>query len=81
MCIPICISGIFSTTGSVYVSEMSPNHLRGRLGVVLTFFTSGGLLTGVVIAGLFSVDTKFAYKYGWRFEHFIRERENVAIIS
>ena len=55
------------------MSEMSPSHLRGRLGVVINFFTAGGLLTGVVTAGLFSVDTKFAYTYGWRFEYIIRE--------
>ena len=58
--------GLFSTTGSVYLSEMSPTHLRGRLGVALNLFTAGGLLTGVIIAGLFSMDTKFAHTYGWR---------------
>ena len=59
-------TGLFSTTGSVYLSEMSPTHLRGRLGVALNLFTAGGLLTGVIIAGLFSMDTKFAHTYGWR---------------
>ena len=74
----MCITtGLFSTTGSIYVSEMSPSHLRGRLGVIVNFFTAGGLLTGVIIAGLFSVDTKFAYIYGWRFDYCIIIRESV----
>ena len=65
--------GLFSTTGSVYVSEISPSHLRGKLGVVVNSFTAGGQLTGVVIAGLFSVDSNFAYAHGWRFGCSINE--------
>ena len=49
------------------MSEMSPSHLRGRLGVVVNLFTASGQLVGVVIAGLFSVDSGFAYTHGWRF--------------
>lgn len=74
--------GLFSTTGSVYVSEMSPTHLRGRLGVAINLFTAGGLLTGVIIAGLFSVDTKFAYTFGWRFDYNIKGNiRSISIIT
>ena len=55
------------------MSEMSPSHLRGRLGVVVNFFTASGQLTGVVIAGLFSVDSRFAYTHGWRFGYAIKD--------
>jgi len=50
---------------------MSPSHLRGRLGIIGNLFTGGGLMIGVIIAGLFSLDSKFAYAYGWRFDYYI----------
>lgn len=45
---------------------MSPTHLRGKLGVVFNLFVGGGILTGTIIAGLFSIDSDFAHTYGWR---------------
>lgn len=52
---------------------MTPTHLRGRLGVANNFFAGTGLLTGIIVAGLYSLDTKFAYTYGWRFDYCIRK--------
>ena len=59
--------GLFSVTGPVYVSEMAPSHVRGKLGLINFLMTGGGVFGGSVAAGLFSIDTQHAYTFGWRF--------------
>jgi len=54
--------------GPVYVSEMSPSHIRGKLGLGNYVLTGAGLVFGSVANGLFSIDTRHAYAYGWRFD-------------
>ena len=49
------------------MSEMSPSHIRGKLGLVSYLHTGGGILGGSIAAGLFSIDTKHAYTIGWRY--------------
>ena len=65
---PHACVGLFSVTGPVYVSEMAPSHVRGKLGLVNYLTTGGGVLSGSIAAGLFSIDTQHAYTFGWRFD-------------
>ena len=58
--------GIYTVIGPIYSSEMSPSHLRGKLGVTNILFSSYGGMVGIIVAGLFSIDFNFAYSYGWR---------------
>ena len=60
--------GLCSVTGPVYVSEMAPSHIRGKLGLVNYFMTGGGVFIAAVAAGLFSIDSEHAYTFGWRFD-------------
>jgi len=53
-------------TGSVYIAELVPSYIRGKLVFLSYVMTGGGVLAGAVIDGLFSLDEKFADKYGWR---------------
>ena len=50
------------------MSEMAPSHIRGKLGLVNYFMTGGGMLGGAIADGLFSIDSKHAYDFGWRCE-------------
>ena len=59
--------GIYSVIGLVYVSEMSPSHIRGRLALASYLHTGGGILSGSTAVGLFSLDSKHAYTLGWRY--------------
>ena len=49
------------------MSEMAPSHIRGKLGLVNYFMTGGGMLGGAIADGLFSIDSKHAYDFGWRY--------------
>ena len=60
------IIGLYSVTGPVYVSEMSPSNIRGKLGLASYLHTGGGILIGSIAVGLFSIDSKQAYTIGWR---------------
>jgi len=62
------IKGLYSVVGPVYVSEMSPSHIRGKLGLANYVLTGGGVVCGAVANGLFIIDTQHAYTYGWRFD-------------
>ena len=53
-------------TGSVYVAELVPNHIRGKLVFLSYVMTGGGVLAGAVIGGVFSINPHFADVYGWR---------------
>lgn len=53
-------------TGSVYIAELAPSYIRGKLVFLSYVMTGGGILAGAVIDGLFSVGDNFAEKYGWR---------------
>ena len=64
----ILITGLYSVTGPVYVSEMAPSYIRGKLGLVNYFMTGGGMLGGAIADGLFSIDSEHAYEFGWRCE-------------
>jgi len=69
--------GLYSVTGPVYVSEMSPSNIRGKLGLASFLNTGGGILIGSIMVGLFSIDSKQAYTIGWRlvyawFEIFVK---------
>lgn len=61
----MCV-GVYSVTGPIYSSEMSPSHLRGKLGVLNILFSTTGGMVSIVVAGLLSIDSSFAYSYGWR---------------
>lgn len=58
--------GIYIVTGPIYSSEMSPSHLRGKLGVINILFSTTGGMVGIIVAGLFSISYSFAYSFGWR---------------
>ena len=64
----ITLTGIYSVIGLVYVSEMSPSHIRGRLALASYLNTGGGILCGSIAVGLFSLDTEHAYTLGWRLD-------------
>ena len=66
----VCI-GFYSVTGPVYVSEMAPSHIRGKLGLVSFMATGAGLVIASIAAGLFSIDSEHAYTFGWRFDEHI----------
>ena len=50
----------------MYVSETSPSHTRSRLALASYLHTGGGILSGFIAVGLFSLDSKHAYTLGWR---------------
>lgn len=58
--------GFITVTGSVYVAELVPNHIRGKLVFLSYVMTGGGFLVGAVVGGIFSIDRNFADIYGWR---------------
>ena len=58
--------GVYSVTGPIYSSEMSPTHLRGKLGVLNILFSTTGGMVSIIVAGLLSIHSGFAYSYGWR---------------
>jgi len=62
------VKGLYSVVGPVYVSEMSPSHIRGKFGLASYVLTGGGVVCGAVANGLFIIDTQHAYTYGWRFD-------------
>ena len=64
----ITLTGVYSVIGLVYVSEMSPSHIRGRLALASYLNTGGGILCGSIAVGLFSLDTEHAYTLGWRLD-------------
>ena len=57
--------GLYSVTGPVYVYEMSPSHIRGKMGLVNYFMTrtGGGMLGEAIANGLFSIDPKHVYTF------------------
>ncbi|XP_021092185.1 proton myo-inositol cotransporter isoform X2 [Heterocephalus glaber] len=55
--------GIASMTVPVYIAEVSPPNLRGRLVTVNTLFITGGQFFASVIDGAFS----YLQKDGWRY--------------
>jgi len=58
--------GFASMTVPVYISEMAPSNIRGRLTVVNNMFITGGQLVATVVDGLFSINHEFARRNGWR---------------
>ena len=61
--------GLYSATGPVYVSEMAPSRLRGKLGLINYFLTGVGVFSASIAVGLFSIDSQHAYTFGWRFDN------------
>lgn len=55
--------GVASMTVPVYIAEVAPPHLRGRLVTINTLFITGGQFFASVIDGIFS----YLAKDGWRF--------------
>ncbi|XP_078250508.1 proton myo-inositol cotransporter isoform X3 [Pogona vitticeps] len=55
--------GIASMTVPVYIAEVAPPHLRGRLVTINTLFITGGQFFASVIDGVFS----YLPKDGWRY--------------
>jgi len=53
-------------TVPVYISEMAPSNIQGRLTVFNNMFITGGQLVATVIDELFSINHEFARKNGWR---------------
>lgn len=56
------LAGIASMTVPVYIAEVSPPNLRGRLVTVNTLFITGGQFFASVVDGAFS----YLQKDGWR---------------
>nr|XP_021156953.1 proton myo-inositol cotransporter isoform X2 [Columba livia]XP_021156997.1 proton myo-inositol cotransporter isoform X2 [Columba livia] len=56
-------SGVASMTVPVYIAEVAPPHLRGRLVTINTLFITGGQFFASVVDGLFS----YLAKDGWRY--------------
>jgi len=59
------------------VSEMSPSNIRGKLGLVNYILNGGGIVSGAIAGGLFSIDSKHAFTFGWRCDS---THQNVAMI-
>ncbi|KAJ7396966.1 hypothetical protein BTVI_139714 [Pitangus sulphuratus] len=61
----ICLrgKGVASMTVPVYIAEVAPPHLRGRLVTINTLFITGGQFFASVVDGLFS----YLAKDGWRY--------------
>ncbi|MFA8301118.1 MAG: sugar porter family MFS transporter [Hyphomicrobiales bacterium] len=63
-----CALGIISTIIPLYISEISPAKIRGRLVAL----SQMGVVTGILVAFIInyliesSGDTKFLYSWGWR---------------
>uniref|UniRef100_A0A8D0AXH8 Proton myo-inositol cotransporter n=1 Tax=Salvator merianae TaxID=96440 RepID=A0A8D0AXH8_SALMN len=55
--------GVTSMTVPVYIAEVAPPHLRGRLVTINTLFITGGQFFASVIDGAFS----YLPKDGWRY--------------
>ncbi|OPJ77740.1 hypothetical protein AV530_000051 [Patagioenas fasciata monilis] len=55
--------GVASMTVPVYIAEVAPPHLRGRLVTINTLFITGGQFFASVVDGLFS----YLAKDGWRY--------------
>lgn len=55
------LAGFASMVVPVYLSEVSPVHLRGRITVVNNIFITGGQVVSSIVAGAFS-----EVKMGWR---------------
>ncbi|KAF1485580.1 Proton myo-inositol cotransporter, partial [Pygoscelis antarcticus] len=55
--------GVASMTVPVYIAEVAPPHLRGRLVTINTLFITGGQFFASVVDGIFS----YLAKDGWRF--------------
>ncbi|XP_063164049.1 proton myo-inositol cotransporter isoform X2 [Candoia aspera] len=55
--------GIASMTVPVYIAEVAPPHLRGRLVTINTLFITGGQFFASIIDGAFS----YLPKNGWRY--------------
>ncbi|XP_066490233.1 proton myo-inositol cotransporter [Tiliqua scincoides] len=55
--------GIASMTVPVYIAEVAPPHLRGRLVTINTLFITGGQFFASVVDGAFS----YLPKGGWRY--------------
>ncbi|XP_028903071.1 proton myo-inositol cotransporter [Ornithorhynchus anatinus] len=55
--------GIASMTVPVYIAEVAPPHLRGRLVTINTLFITGGQFFASVVDGAFS----YLPKDGWRY--------------
>lgn len=58
-------AGIASMTVPVYIAEVSPPNLRGRLVTINTLFITGGQFFASVVDGAFS----YLQKDGWRSVH------------
>ena len=54
--------GLASLTVPMYIAEIAPAHIRGKLVTVNQIFITAGLLMAAVIAGVFSCDDQ----NGWR---------------
>ncbi|XP_023564369.1 proton myo-inositol cotransporter-like, partial [Octodon degus] len=57
------VCGIASMTVPVYIAEVSPPNLRGRLVTINTLFITGGQFFASVVDGAFS----YLQKDGWRY--------------
>ncbi|KAM6145142.1 proton myo-inositol cotransporter [Phoenicopterus ruber ruber] len=55
--------GVASMTVPVYIAEVAPPHLRGRLVTINTLFITGGQFFASVVDGIFS----YLAKDGWRY--------------
>ena len=58
--------GFITVIAPVYVAELMPNQIRGKLVFLSLVLTGFGVLGGAVVGGVFSIDLHFADKYGWR---------------
>ena len=65
---PYIYIGFTTVTSSVYVAELVPGHIRGRLVFLSYVMTGGGVLAGAVVGGIFSTKftPNFGEEYGWR---------------
>ena len=54
--------GLASMTVPMYIAEVSPVYIRGKLVTINQIFITAGMLVAAVVAGVFSSDSK----NGWR---------------
>ena len=50
-------------TGTVYISESAPVHIRGRLVSVIAIVITGSQFFASVVSGIFSVNKHNGWRY------------------
>lgn len=58
-------TGLVSSSTAIMVAEFSPSQIRGLLVGINQPFLSSGILIATIIAGVFSYNKKYGWRYMW----------------